>query len=114
MSLTNFPNLNSVPKTLHSLSNLSIYHPSPLPPFPSLPIPPPRNRSHTMNLRIPGPLPKRLSKVPKHNPTQTPQGNKTHIRHDGRDISILDDPRRDEFAEAVAPDILIDRDGDED
>ncbi len=67
-----------------------------------------------MHLRIPRPLPKRLPLIPKQNPKQTPQNNQAHIRHNWRDISTLNNPRRNEFTKAIAPDILIDRDSDED
>lgn len=67
-----------------------------------------------MDLRVLRPTPKSLPKKPKDNPTTTPQRNQTHIRHDGWDVPALFDPGRNELAEAVAPDVLIDCDGDED
>jgi hypothetical protein len=69
---------------------------------------------HAMNFREPCPLPKRLTEIPENNACRTPQYNQTHVRHDGWNIAALDDPRRDELGEPIAPDILIDSDSDED
>jgi hypothetical protein len=67
-----------------------------------------------VNLRVSCPLSKFLSEEPENNPATTPQSNKSHIRHDWWDISILDGPWCDEFGEAVSPDIFVDRDSNED
>lgn len=66
-----------------------------------------------MNLRVPRPLPERLSKVPKYNTKQTPQRDETHIRHNRRNISTLNNPRRNEFTESIPPHILVDGDSHE-
>ena len=76
--------------------------------------PPQYTSSHTVNLRILRPLPKRLAIIPEDDPAQTPQGNQTHVCHDRRDVSILGGPRSNELRESVTPDILVDRDGNED
>lgn len=65
-----------------------------------------------MNLGVLGPLSKSLSLEPEQDPKQTPQSYQRHIRHDRRNITVFDNPRRDELTEAVAPDILVYRDGD--
>lgn len=67
-----------------------------------------------MNLTILTPRAKRLPIVPKQHAKKTPQRNKAHVGHDGRHVAAADDPGRDELAEAVAPDVLVDGDGDED
>lgn len=43
-----------------------------------------------------------------------PQHRQAHVQHNGRNIAGCLSPRRDELAETVAPDVLVDRDGDED
>lgn len=48
------------------------------------------------------------------NRTETPQGSQAHVQHDWLDIPALLNPRGDELAEAVPPQVLIDRDGNED
>ncbi len=88
---------------IHKYSSTLPFHP-----------PPSSNTSHAMDLRIPRPLPKGLSKVPEDDPSQTPQRNQAHIRHDRGNITTLDNPGSDELAEAVSPNILIDRDRNED
>ena len=60
------------------------------------------------------PAPEPLPLKPKKNPERTPQRRKTHVRHDRRDVAILLGPGRNELAEAVAPEILVDGDADED
>lgn len=67
-----------------------------------------------MHLRVPRPLPERLPIEPENDPRQAEEEDQTHVRHDGRDVSALDDPRGDELREAVSPDVLVDRDGNED
>lgn len=44
---------------------------------------------------------------------ETPQRCQTHVQHDRFHKPALFDPRGDELAEAVSPDILIDGDGHE-
>jgi len=70
--------------------------------------------SHSMNFRVSGPLSECLAVKPKYNAKQAPKKGQGHVRHDRRNIAIGDDPWCDEFTETIAPDILIDRDGDED
>lgn len=67
-----------------------------------------------MDLAILRPSSKCFAFVPKQNSKQAPQQCKSHICHDGRDISRLNDPRRDKLAEPISPNILINGDGDED
>jgi len=59
------------------------------------------------------PLSERLAEKPEDDTSRAPQGNQTHVRHDGWDIATLDDPGGDELAESIAPDVLIDSDGHE-
>ena len=63
---------------------------------------------------MPRPLPERLAVIPENNGCQTPQDDQTHVRHDRRDISALDDPWSYELREAVAPDVFVDCNRDED
>ena len=67
-----------------------------------------------MNATLRRPLPKHLALPPEQHAKRTPQKDETHVRHDGRQIPARHDPRRDELAEAVAPHVLVDGDGDED
>jgi hypothetical protein len=67
-----------------------------------------------MNLRIPGPLTESFPVKPEHNAEQAPKESQGHIRHDGRNVSVCNDPWGDEFAETITPDVLVDGDGDED
>lgn len=76
--------------------------------------PRPCPRLHAMYLWIPSPLSERLSIKPENDPRQTEEKNQTHVRHNRRDVSTLDNPRGDEFRESVAPNVLVDRDGNED
>jgi len=69
--------------------------------------------SHTMHLRISRPFPKRLAIKPENYPTQAPKSNQTHVRHNRRDKSILHRPRSNELGESIAPNVLVDSDGDE-
>jgi hypothetical protein len=56
----------------------------------------------------------RLAVEPEQDGKRAPQGRERHVEHDGRDVAGADDPGCDELAEAVAPQVLVDRDGDED
>jgi hypothetical protein len=67
-----------------------------------------------MHFGILCPLPKSLSIEPENDSTETKEEDQTHIRHDWGNVSILDNPRSDKLREAVTPDVLIDRDRDED
>jgi hypothetical protein len=67
-----------------------------------------------MNFRVLCPLPESLSEIPENNPSKTPQKSQAHVRHDGRNIAILDNPWRNEFRETVSPDILVDSNSDKD
>ena len=49
---------------------------------------------HTAILR---PSPEGLSLVVKQDAEKTPERDERHVRHDGRDIAGLDDPRCDEL-----------------
>jgi hypothetical protein len=50
-----------------------------------------------MHLRVPCPLSERLSEEPENNTSKTPQQNQTHVRHNRRDVTALDDPGRNEL-----------------
>lgn len=60
-----------------------------------------------------GPPPESLSLVPKQDSKQAPECGKSHIGHDRRDVSTLQDPGGDKFAETISPKILVHSDGDE-
>ena len=57
---------------------------------------------------------KRLSIVIEHNPARTEHKSQTHVHHDGPDEADVLGPGGDELGEAVAPEVLVDGDGDED
>ena len=67
-----------------------------------------------MHLRVPRPLPERLPIKPKDDPSGAEEEDQTHVRHDWRDVTTFDDPRRDEFREAISPHVLVDGYSDED
>jgi len=69
---------------------------------------------HGVDLAILGPLPEGLAAEPEQHAEQAPQRDERHVGHDGWDVAGLDGPGGDELAEAVAPDVLVDGDGDED
>lgn len=69
--------------------------------------------SHLMDTRLGCPLPHRLPVIVERDGAEAPQHCQAHVEHDRLDESAFQDPRRDEFAEPVAPYILVDRDGDE-
>jgi hypothetical protein len=66
-----------------------------------------------MHFTILRPASEALPPKPKHNPERTPQRNQRHVRHDRRNIPRARAPRRDELAEAVAPEVFVDGDGHE-
>ena len=66
-----------------------------------------------MHIRVLGPLPKRLPLEIEQNAHATEQGDQRRVRHDRLDIAGLDDPRGQELGVAIAPDVLVDGDGDE-
>lgn len=73
-----------------------------------------QTRLHGVHVRLCRPLPATFAKEIEENAKRTPKCGKTHIQHDGRDISIFVDPRSDEFAKPVTPHILIHCDSHED
>ena len=66
-----------------------------------------------MDVRLSRPLPHCLPVIVERDGTETPQHCQAHVEHNRLDESAFLDPGRDEFAEAVAPYILVDCDGDE-
>jgi len=70
--------------------------------------------SHGVNLGVSSPFSKGLPLEPEQDTTQAPYQNQCHICHDRRDIPICNNPWRDELGEAITPDVLVDRDGNED
>jgi hypothetical protein len=68
---------------------------------------------HPVDLAVPGPSSERLSLVVEQNAEQTPKQDKRGVGHDGWNVPVGDDPGGDELAEAVAPHVLVDGDGDE-
>ena len=66
-----------------------------------------------MHITIPSPASKPLPKVPKDDARGAPKRDQAHIRHDRHHEAARYCPRRDEFGEPVAPDVLVDRDGHE-
>ena len=67
-----------------------------------------------MHTRPTTPLPERLPIIKVPNPRQTKQRRQRHVRHDRRHEPSLHRPGRDELGETVAPDVLVDGDGNED
>ncbi len=65
-----------------------------------------------MHLIILSPLPECLSVEPEQDAKRAPQRGQAHVQHDRRDVAVRDDPWRYELAEAVAPQVLVDGDGD--
>lgn len=68
---------------------------------------------HSVDFRIFGPLPEGFAEEPENDSCQTPEDDQAHVRHDGRYVAALDDPWGDELRESVTPDVLVDRDGNE-
>lgn len=67
---------------------------------------------HLMHRRLGRPTSELLPVEVERNRTKTPQRRQAHVQHNRPDEPLLHDPRRDEFAEAIPPEILVDRDGD--
>lgn len=67
-----------------------------------------------MHRRLGSPSPESLSIEVEWDGTETPQGCKCHVQHDGLDKPALFHPGGDELTEAVAPEILIYSNGHED
>ena len=67
-----------------------------------------------MHLAILAPSSESLAFVVKQNAEEAPQHNQTHVRHNWRNIPRFDDPRSNEFREAISPNILVDGDGHKD
>lgn len=65
-----------------------------------------------MDFRLGRPFPAPLTPEVKGDAKQAPQCEEAHVQHNGREIAILLYPRRDELAKSVAPDVLVDGDGD--
>ena len=74
---------------------------------------PHQSTSHVMHVTMLCPFPESLPIIEKQDPEQAPEGNQGHVGHDGWHVPAGNDPWRDEFGEAVAPDVLVDRDTDE-
>lgn len=70
-------------------------------------------RLHVVNPGVPAPFSERLADKVEENTERAPQKDERHVQHDGRDEAARNGPRRDELAEPVAPDVLVDGDGDE-
>lgn len=66
-----------------------------------------------MNLASPSPPPEGLSLPPEQHSKATPQQHQAPVGHDGRHVSGLHGPSGDELGEAIAPDVLVNGDGDE-
>lgn len=66
---------------------------------------------HTIPRR---PLPKSLPIEVKEHATRAKRKSQTHVQHNRPNKTDLLCPRRDELAEAIAPDVLIDGNSDED
>ena len=67
-----------------------------------------------MHAALATPLAASLSNKEEQDPEAAPQKDQAHVEHDRRDEPSADRPRGDELAEAVAPEVLVDGDGDED
>lgn len=70
--------------------------------------------SQVMHRIILGPLAEGLTHVIEQDTKSTPKEDERHVQHDGRHVAVCNDPRGDELAEAIAPQVLVDGDGDED
>lgn len=66
---------------------------------------------HIMHTRVLGPAAHSLAIVIEDDSAGAPEEDQAHVQHDRGDISGRDDPGGDEFAEAVTPEVLVDRDG---
>lgn len=66
-----------------------------------------------MHGRVAGPSSERLSLVVEQDAEETPQQHQRAVCHDWWDKSSFFDPRGNELGEAVAPDVLVDGDGNE-
>lgn len=62
-----------------------------------------------MHIAILRPSSESLALVVEQNAKQTPQKRERPVRHNRRDIPILDDPLSDELAESITPDVFVDR-----
>ena len=71
------------------------------------------NHLNLMDGRISRQLPELLPPEIKWNSKEAPQDQQTHIHHNGLDKAGSLRPRRDELAEPIAPDVLVDSDRDE-
>ena len=67
---------------------------------------------HLVHRAVLRPSSEGLPKIVERDAEQAPESDKTHVRHDRRDVSRLQYPWRDEFSEAVTPNVLIDSNGD--
>lgn len=66
-----------------------------------------------MHLALRRPPAELLPPDPKHGTASAAQGGQAHVRHERRDVPPAHDPGRHELRDAVAPDVLDHRDGDE-
>lgn len=66
-----------------------------------------------MNGIIASPFAEGLALVIEQDAESAPKEDEGHVQHDGRNIAVGDDPGGDKLAETVAPQILVDGDGDE-
>lgn len=71
-------------------------------------------KSHTMHLRISRDLSQPLAIVIKDDPTSTEKGCQTHVQHDSGNEATALRPWRNELAQAVAPEVFVHSNGDED
>lgn len=66
-----------------------------------------------MHGRVAGPSSERLALVVEQDAEETPQQHQRPVCHDRWDKSSFFNPRGDEFGETIAPDVLVDRDSNE-
>ena len=67
-----------------------------------------------MHGRVPRQPPQALAPEVEEDAKAAPEEDERHVQHDGRHETASNGPRCDEFRKAIAPDVLVDRDGDED
>ena len=67
-----------------------------------------------MQGRVPRQPPQALAPEVEEDAKAAPEEDERHVQHDGRQETASNGPRRDEFRKSIAPDVLVDRDGDED
>lgn len=69
---------------------------------------------HVMHAGVSAPFPERLAEEVEQNTKGTPEEDESHVEHDWGNETIFNGPWGDKLAEAIAPNVLIHGDGNED